>query len=66
MIPKTYKINPLSADQKAGRTSNDVEIKIGRVWFTASSVYTTLSGVLKWKSDYFIGNSPEGTWRWVI
>ena len=63
---KVHKFNPMTINQHAGRTPNDVEIRIGDLWIAASSIAVTWNGALFWKSEFFLGNSPESTWRWKL
>jgi hypothetical protein len=48
----------------AGKIPNDVEIKLGNVWTTATSVRVTEEDSLFWKTEHMTGNCPSKMWKW--
>jgi hypothetical protein len=46
-----------------GKTANDIEVLLGKIWVAVSSVKATEYGSIYWKSQDFEGNCPASFWR---
>jgi hypothetical protein len=47
----------------AGTAPDDVEVLLGKVWSTATSIRVSEDDGLVWRSPYFFGACPARMWR---